>query len=155
MASSVSDPRQQAEMMQQQIYELLTEIVKGSPAVSLGLRVGSPDGEAVGAAKFQLSPELANDPLLKAGNQDRRATMAAVWSKYGGATANFEAPVSAITHLAKPDQLKQLEQNGILVRSGANYICRASFKDGAWFVNGRKIQMPASPPCAKPCTNRS
>jgi hypothetical protein len=47
--------------------------------------------------------------------------------------------------LAKPDQIKQLEQSGMLVRDGGNYVCRANFKDGEWVINGRKMKLPAPP----------
>jgi len=149
------DPRQQSEEMQRQLYEMIAAVVKGSPAVSLDLHVSSSNGEAVGTAKFQLAPELANDPLFKTGSPDRRSMMSSVWNKYGDATVEIEAPVSVVNQVAKAGQITQLEQNGILVRNGTTYVCRASFKSGEWLVNGRRIQVPTSPPCAKPCTKKS
>jgi len=47
--------------------------------------------------------------------------------------------------LARPDQLRQLEQGGILAHDGVNYVCRATFKDGGWLINGHPIKTPASP----------
>jgi hypothetical protein len=154
-ASSASDPQQQSESMQRELYEMLAAVVKQSPVFSLDLRVSSPNGKAVGTAKFQLAPELANDPLFKPGNPDRRGMMAAAWNKYGDAAVDFEAPATLIDQVAKPDQIRQLEQNGILVRDGSKYVSRASFRTGGWLVNGRKVQLPAAAPCPAPCTNRS
>jgi hypothetical protein len=48
--------------------------------------------------------------------------------------------------LSNPNQLRQLEQSGILARDGANYVCRANFNDGKWLINGRNFALPASPP---------
>ncbi len=71
--------------------------------------------------------------------------VAQAWKKYGHASAEVVAPPDFLAQLTKPDQLKQLEQSGILARDGTNYVCRATFKDGEWLVNGRAIKLPAPP----------
>ena len=65
------------------------------------------------------------------------------------------APPGFLAQVTKPAQLQQLEQSGILVRDGANYVCRATFKDGGWLVNGRKIKLPAPPPRPNLSSHRS
>jgi hypothetical protein len=67
------------------------------------------------------------------------------WDKYGHASIEVVAPTGFLASLAKPDQIKQLEQSGMLVRDGGNYVCRANFKDGEWVINGRKMKLPAPP----------
>jgi hypothetical protein len=71
--------------------------------------------------------------------------VAQAWDKYGHASVELVAPTAFLAQLAKADQLKQLEQSGILIRDGANYACRANFKDGEWLINGRKMKLPAPP----------
>jgi hypothetical protein len=147
-----SDQQAQSRMLQEKIVDLFVAIVKESPVLSIDLHAASPDGQAVGKATFGISPDLANDPLIKPGNPDGKGMVAQAWHKYGHATAEFGAPAGFLARLTKPDQLRQLEQNGILIRDGANYVCRASFKDGGWLVNGRKINLP-TPPARPNLTN--
>ncbi len=148
-----SDQQAQSRMLQEKIADLFVAIVKQSPVVSIDLHAASPDGQAVGKATFGISPDLANDPLIKAGNPDRQGMVAQAWNKYGHATTELVAPAGFLARLTKADHLKQLEQRGIFARDGANYVCRASFKDGGWLVNGRKIALPA-PPARPNLTNR-
>jgi Bacterial protein of unknown function (DUF945) len=119
--------------------------VKESPVLSIDLHAASPNGEAVGKGTFEISPDLANDPLINSGNLDRKGMVTQAWDKYGRASVELVAPTGFLASLAKPDQLKQLEQNGMLVRDGANYVCRAKFKNGEWLINGRKMKLPAPP----------
>ena len=153
ISHSASGPAAQSRMLQEEIVGLLVAIVKESPVLSFDLRAASPDGEAAGNATFGISADLADDPLIKGGNLNRKGMVAQVWRKYGHATAQFGAPPGLLAQVAKADQLKRLEQSGILIRDGANYVCRASFKDGGWLVNGRKIELPA-PPARPNLTNR-
>ncbi len=148
-----SDQQAQSRMLQEKIIDLFVAIVKESPVLSIDLHAASLDGWAVGKAMFGIAPDLANDPLIKPGNPDRKGMVAQAWNKYGHATAELVAPTAFLARLTKADQLKQLEQSGILARDGANYVCRASFKDGGWLVNGRKIKPPA-PPAPPNLTNR-
>jgi hypothetical protein len=153
ISHSASGQQAQSQMLQDKMVDLFVAIVKESPFLSIDLHIGSPDGEAVGKATFGISPDLANDPLIKPGNSDRKGMVAQAWNKYGHAFAELVAPTGFLAPLAKTDLLKQLEQSGILVREGANYVCRASFKDGGWLVNGRKIKLPA-PPARSSLTNQ-
>ena len=117
--------------------------LKESPVLSIDLHAASPNGEAVGKGTFGISPDLANDPLITSGNLDRKGMVAQAWDKYGHASIEVVAPTGFLASLAKPDQIKQLEQSGMLVRDGGNYVCRANFKDGEWVINGRKMKLPA------------
>lgn len=152
ISHSTSDPQAQSQMLQEKIVEAFVAIVKESPVLSIDLHAASPNGEAVGKATLGISPELANDPLIKSSNPDR-GIAAQAWNKYGHALAELVAPSGFLAPLLKADQLKQLEQSGILARDGANYVCRASFKDGEWLINGRKLKLPA-PPARPNLTNR-
>jgi Bacterial protein of unknown function (DUF945) len=145
ISPSASDQQTRSRMLQERILDLFAAIVKESPVLSINLRAASPNGEATGKATFGISPDLANDPLIKPGNPDRKQMAARAWHKYGHATAEFVAPPAFLAQLSKADRIRQLEQSGILVRDGANYVCRARFKDGGWLVNGRKIELPAAP----------
>lgn len=153
ISHSAPDQQAQSRMLQEKMIDLFVAIVKESPVLSVDLHAASPNGEAVGKATFGISPDLANDPLIKAGNPDRKGMVAQAWSKYGHASAEVAAPPDFLAQLTKPDQLRQLEQSGILSRDGANYVCRATFKDGEWLVNGRAIKLPA-PPGPPSITNR-
>jgi hypothetical protein len=148
-----SDQQAQSPMLQEKIIDLFVAIVKESPVLSIDLQAAGPDGQAVGKAALGISPDLANDPLVKPGNPDRKKLVAQAWNKYGHAVAELTAPAGFLARVTRPDQLKQLEQSGIVVRNGANYVCRASFKDGGWLVNGRKIEPPV-PPARPNLTNR-
>ena len=148
ISHSAADPQTQARMLQQKIVDTFLAIVKESPVLSIDLHVASPNGQALGKATFGISPDLANDPQLKSGNPDLKNMVAQAWNKYGHASAELMAQTSLLATLLKADQLKQFEQNGILVREGANYVCRANFKDGEWLINGRKMKIPA--PSARP-----
>jgi hypothetical protein len=145
ISHSTADPQAQARMLQEKIVEAFVAIVKDSPVLSIDLRAASPNGQAVGKAAFGISPELANDPRVNSGNPDLKSMVAYAWNKYGHASAELVAQAGLVAPLLKPDQLKQLEQNGILIRDGANYVCRANFKDGEWLINGRKMKLPAPP----------
>ncbi len=136
----------QSRMLQEKIVDLFVAIVKGSPVLSIALHAADPGGEAVGKATFEISPDLANDPLIKTVNPDRKGMVAQAWRKYGHAAAEFVAPLGFLAELSNPNQLRQLEQSGILARDGANYVCRANFNDGKWLINGRNFALPASPP---------
>jgi hypothetical protein len=155
--SSISQPtsgqQEQSRLLQEKLIDLIVAIVKESPVLSIDLHAASPDGQAAGRASFGISPDLANDPLMRPGNPDRKGMVAQAWNKYGHATAEFVAAAAFLARLIKTDQLKQLEQSGSLVRDGANYVCRATFKNGGWLVNGRKINLPA-PPARPNLTNR-
>jgi len=131
-------------MLQQKMIDLFVAMVKESPVLSINLHAASPDGEAVGKATFEISPDLANDPLIKAA-PDRRGILPQAWKKYGRASAELTAPPEFLTQLTSGDQLRQLEQSGLLTREGANYVCRAAFKDGEWVINGHPIKPPAAP----------
>ncbi|HVA40404.1 MAG TPA: DUF945 family protein [Candidatus Binataceae bacterium] len=146
ISPSVSDLQARSRMLQEKIVDLFLAIVKAAPVLSIDLHAASPDGQAVGKATLGISPDLANDPLITAGNPDRKGLVAQAWNKYGHATAELVAPAGFLARLTKADRLKQLEQSGILARDGANYVCRASFKDGGWLINGRTIALPAPPP---------
>lgn len=154
ISHSTPDQAAQSKMLQEKIAALFVAIVKEAPVLSLDLHVGSPTGEAAGKATFGISPDLAGDPLIKPGNAYPKEMVAQAWNKYGRALAEFVAPIGFLAPLTKADQLKQLEQNGILAREGANYVCRASFKDGVWLVNGRARKLP-TPPTRPKLTNRS
>jgi len=145
ISHSASSQQAQSQMLQEKMVDLFVAIVKASPVLTVNLHAASPDGEAVGKATFGISPDLANDPLIKAGNPDRKGMVAQAWNKYGHASAQLTAPSEFLAQLSKPDQVKQLEQSGILVRDGANYVCRAAFKDGGWQINGHPIKVPAAP----------
>ncbi len=145
ISHSASGQQAQARMLQEKMAELFVAIVKEAPVLSIDLHAASPNGEAVGKATFGISPDLANDPLMKADNPDRKGMIARAWNKYGHASAEVVAPASFLAQLANANQLKQLEQSGIVARDGANYVCRPSFKNGGWLVNGRKIKLPAPP----------
>jgi uncharacterized protein YdgA (DUF945 family) len=153
ISHSAPDQQAQSRMLQEKMIDLFVAIVKESPILSVDLHAASPNGEAVGKATFGISPDLANDPLIKAGNPDRKGMVAQAWSKYGHASAEIVAPPDFLAQLTKPDQLRQLEQSGILTRDDANYVCRATFKDGGWLINGRAIKLPA-PPGPPSITNR-
>jgi hypothetical protein len=141
-----SGQQAQSRMLQEKMADLFVAIVKGSPFLSVDLNAAIPNGQAVvGKATFEISPDLANDPLIKAGNPDRKSMIAQAWNKYGRSTAELTAPPGFLAQVIKPEQLKQLEQSGILVRDRANYVCRASFKDGGWLINGRRMKLPAAP----------
>jgi hypothetical protein len=142
-------------MLQGKIVDLLVAIVKESPLLSVDLHAASPNGEAAGKATFGLSPDLANDPLMKADSPDRKGIAAQAWIKYGHASVEVVAPATFLAQLANADQLKRLEQSGILARDGANYVCRASFKNGEWLVNDRKIKLPAPPANPNPAAHSS
>ena len=145
ISHSAADPQAQSQMLQKKIVEAFVAIVKESPVLSIDLHAASPNGEAVGKGTFEISPDLANDPLINSGNLDRKGMVTQAWDKYGRASVELVAPTGFLASLAKPDQLKQLEQNGMLVRDGANYVCRAKFKNGEWLINGRKMKLPAPP----------
>jgi Bacterial protein of unknown function (DUF945) len=153
ISRSASGQQEQSRLLQEKLIDLFVAIVKESPVLSIDLHAASPDGQAAGRASFGISPDLANDPLMRPGNPDRKGMVAQAWNKYGHATAEFVAPAAFLARLIKTDQLKQLEQSGSLVRDGANYVCRATFKNGGWLVNGRKINLPA-PPARPNLTNR-
>jgi uncharacterized protein YdgA (DUF945 family) len=155
ISRSASDRQTQARMLQEKAADLLVALVKESPVASLELHAASPDGEAVGKATFGISPSLASDPLIKSGNPDQKEMVAQAWNKYGRSTVELIAPVSFLARLTKADQIKQLEQSGIVIHNGANYICRASFKDGAWLINGRKPNLSAPPGRSNPNARRS
>ena len=147
LSPSASAQPAQSRMLQEKIVGLFVAIVKEGPALFIDLHAASPNGDAVGKATLGISPDLANDQSIKAGNPDRKGMVAWAWNKYGHATVEFVAPLRFLVQLTKADRLKQLEQSGILTRDdGANYVCRASFKDGGWLINGRKIALPAPPP---------
>jgi uncharacterized protein YdgA (DUF945 family) len=145
ISHSAAEPQAQSQMLQEKIVDTFIAIVKESPVLSVDLHATSPDGEAVGKAILGISPDLANDPLVKSGNPDRKGMVTQAWDKYGHASVEFEAPSGFLAPLAQADQLKQLEQSGILVRDGANYVCHANFKNGEWLINGRKMKLPAPP----------
>ena len=153
ISHSASGQQEQSRMLQEKMVDLFVAIVKQSPVLSVDLHAASPDGQAVGKSTFGISPDLANDPLIKAGNPNRMGLVAQAWNKYGHATAELTVPPDFLAQVTKAEQLKQLEQSGILARDGANYVCRATFKDGGWLVNGRKINLPA-PPARPNLTNR-
>jgi hypothetical protein len=145
ISHSAADPQAQSRMLQEKIVHAFVAIVKESPVMSIDLHAANPNGEAVGKGTFGISPDLANDPLIKSGNLDRKGMVTQAWEKYGHASIEFVAPTGFLASLTKPDQLKQLEQSGMLVRDGANYVCRANFKNGEWLINGRKMKLPAPP----------
>jgi uncharacterized protein YdgA (DUF945 family) len=145
ISHSAADPQAQSQMLQKKIVETFVAIVKESPALSIDLHAASPNGEAVGKGTFGISPDLANDPLITSGNLDRKGMVTQAWDKYGHASIEVVAPTGFLASLAKPEQIKQLEQSGMLVRDGGNYVCRANFKDGEWVINGRKMKLPAPP----------
>jgi uncharacterized protein YdgA (DUF945 family) len=155
ISHSTPDQRAQALMLQGKIVDLLVAIVKESPLLSVDLHAASPNGEGAGKATFGLSPDLANDPLMKADSPDRKGIAAQAWIKYGHASVEVVAPATFLAQLANADQLKRLEQSGILARDGDNYVCRASFKSGGWLVNGRKIKLPAPPANPNPAAHSS
>jgi hypothetical protein len=145
----------QAQMLQQKLLELFAATIKESPILTIELRAASPGGDGAGKATFGISPDLANDPLLKPHNPAPKGVVAQAWNKYGHAAVDLAAPPGFLAQVTKPAQLQQLEQSGILVRDGANYVCRATFKDGGWMVNGRKIKLPARPPRPDLSSHRS
>jgi hypothetical protein len=153
ISHSTPDPRAQALMLQQKIVDLLVAIVKESPVMTIDLHAASPNGEAVGKATLGLSPDLANDPQIKAASP--KGIPAQAWTKYGHASAEFVAPATFLAQLANADQLKRFEQSGILAHDGDNYVCRASFKNGGWLVNGRKIELPTPPSRSNPAARSS
>jgi uncharacterized protein YdgA (DUF945 family) len=140
-----SDPQTKSRMLKEETIHLILAMVKESPALSIDLHAVSPNGDAAGKATFGISPDLVNDPLMKADHPDSKGMAAQVWHKYGHATVELGAPPGFLTQVAKGDQLRQFEQSGILVRDGANDVCHASFKDGGWLINGHKIELPAAP----------
>ena len=81
--------------------------------------------------------------------------IAQAWNKYGHAAVELAAPPGFLAQLTKPEQLSDSNKCGILVRDGVNYVCRATFKDGGWMVNGRKIKLPARPPRPNLSSHRS
>jgi uncharacterized protein YdgA (DUF945 family) len=145
----------QAQMLQQKLLELFAATIKESPILTIELRAASPGGDGAGKATFGISPDLANDPLLKPHNPAPKGVVAQAWNKYGHAAVDLAAPPGFLAQVTKPAQLQQLEQSGILVRDGANYVCRATFKNGGWMVNGRKIKLPARPPRPDLSSHRS
>src|ERR1700730_14932471 len=153
ISHSTPDPRAQALMLQQKIVDLLVAIVKESPVMTIDLHAASPNGEAVGKATLGLSPDLANDPQIKPASP--KGIPAQAWAKYGHASAELVAPATFLAQLANADQLKRFEQSGILARDGNNYVCRASFKNGGWLVNGRKIMLSAPPSHPNPAARSS
>jgi uncharacterized protein YdgA (DUF945 family) len=145
ISHSSSGEQAQSQMLQEKMVDLFVAIVKESPVLTINLHAASPDGEAVGKATFGISPDLANDPLVKPGNPNRKGMVAQAWNKYGHASAELAAPPEFLAQLTKPDQVRQLEQSGILVHDGANYVCRAAFKDGGWMINGHPVKVPTAP----------
>jgi uncharacterized protein YdgA (DUF945 family) len=154
ISRSASDQQAQSLLLQEKMIELFVALVKESPVLSINLHVASPDGEAVGKATFEISPDLANDPLLKA-NSDRKGIVPLAWKKYGHASAEVTAPAEFLAQLASANQLQQLEQSGLVTRDGANYVCRAAFKDGEWLINGHPIKPPAAPDPGDPSSSHS
>jgi Bacterial protein of unknown function (DUF945) len=140
-----SDPQTKSRTLKENTIKLIVAIVKESPVLSINLHAVSPNGEAVGRATFGISPDLLNDPLMKANHPDGKSMAAQVWHKYGHATVELAAPPGFLAQLTKAEQLRQFEQSGILIRDGANDVCHASFKDGGWLINGHKIELPAAP----------
>jgi hypothetical protein len=136
---------QQSPMVRQQILELFVAAIRESPVLSIDLHAAGADGEAQGKAAFGISPDLANDPMLKNLLSEGRGLAAQAWNKYGRASAELIAPAGLLAQITRPEQLRQLEQSGALVRDGANYVCRATFKDGGWLINGRQMKLPAPP----------
>lgn len=145
ISQSTSDQQTRSRMLKERIIDMIVAVVKESPVLSIDLHAASPNGDAAGKATFGISPDLANDPLIKADQPDGKGIAAHVWNKYGHATVELAAPPGLLTQVTKAEQLRQFEQSGILVRDGANDVCHASFKDGGWLINGRKIEFPAPP----------
>jgi hypothetical protein len=152
--SAPGQQAQQSRIVRRQILELFVAAIKESPILSIDLNAASADGAAHGKAAFGISPDLANDPMLNNLLSQGKGLMAQAWNKYGRASAELIAPAGLLAQLTRPEQLKQLEQSGILIRDGANYVCRAAFKDGGWLVNGREMKLPA-PPSPPNLTSRS
>jgi hypothetical protein len=138
-----SDPQTKSRMVKEKSVDLIVAIVKDSPVLSFDLHAVGSGGEATGKAIFGISPDLANDPMMKAGHFDNKGMAAQVWNKYGHATIEIAAPPGFLAQVTKAGQLKELEQSGILVRDGANDVCHAIFKEGGWLINGQKIEFPA------------
>ena len=145
---------QQSPIVKRQILELFVAAIKESPILSIDLHAASAAGEARGKAAFGISPDLASDPMLNNLLSQGRGLLAQAWNKYGRASAELVAPAGLLAQVTRPEQLKQLEQSGILIRDGANYVCRAAFKDGGWLVNGHEMKLPA-PPSRPNLTSRS
>jgi len=142
IAHSAPDRQIQSQAIQRQMVDAFVAIVKGSPVASLKMRIASAYGDATGTANFTISPELGNDPMLGSNEVEHKDLIAQAWRKYGQATVNLVAPAMLIVHLTTADQLKRLEQNNVLVREGDNYVCRATYRNGGWMVNGRKAGPP-------------
>jgi uncharacterized protein DUF945 len=157
--SSISPPApgqqmQQSPMVKREIHDLLVAVIRESPVLSIDFDGASADGAAHGKAAFGISSDLAHDPMLDNLLSVGRGLVAQAWNKYGRASAELIAPAGFLAQIARPEQLTQLVQSGILIRDGANYVSRATFKDGGWLVNGRQIKLPA-PPSRPNLTNRS
>ncbi|HEY2523708.1 MAG TPA: DUF945 family protein [Candidatus Binataceae bacterium] len=152
--SAPGQQTQQSPIVKRQILELLVAAIKESPILSIDLYAASAAGEARGKARFGISADLANDPMLNNLLSQGKGLVAQAWNKYGRASAELIAPAGLLAQITRPEQLKQLEQSGILIRDRANYVCRAAFKDGRWLVNGHEMKFPA-PPSRPNLTSRS
>jgi uncharacterized protein YdgA (DUF945 family) len=148
ITQSASGQQAQSQMLKGKIVDLFVAILKESPVLSIDLNAASPGGAAVGKALFGISPDLANDPLIKSANPDSKGVIAQAWNKYGHARVDLAVPEGFLAQLTKADQLSRLVQMGLLARDGVNYVCHARFSDGGWLVNGRKIRLPglSAPP---------
>jgi len=152
--SAPGQQTRQSPIVKRQILELFVAAIKGSPILSIDLHAASAAGEARGRAAFGISADLASDPMLNNLLSEGKGLVAQAWNKYGRASAELVAPAGLLAQVTRPEQLQQLEQSGALVRDGANYVCRATFKDGVWLVNGREMKLPA-PPSRPNVTSRS
>ena len=101
ISHSASDQQTQSQMLQEKMVDLFVAIVKESPVLSVDLHAASPNGEAVGKATLGISPELANDPLIKSGNPDRKGMIAQAWKKYGHASVELVAPTGFLAQLQR------------------------------------------------------
>jgi uncharacterized protein YdgA (DUF945 family) len=133
------DKAAQTQMMREKGAGLLIAMVQRGPTISLHLDLAGAGGKAMGDAHAAIAPQLADDPLMKARAADGKALAASVWEKYASVTAEATILPALLAQLATNDQVKGLLAGGILVRDGASYACHASYKDGAWTVNGKKL----------------
>jgi uncharacterized protein YdgA (DUF945 family) len=127
---------------------LLMQIIRQAPTLTLALELKSAAGSLAGQAQMGVDPALADDPRMTSlgpapQGQERAAYLR---DHYGWLSGQLAAPRPLLTALLGADRLKQLEDDRRLMRAGdLNEVARVSFKAGNLTLNGVKVALPSIP----------
>lgn len=135
-------PSPDVKAMQHAVVDLLMQVVRQAPVLTLGFEMRAAEGTMAGQARMGVDPALANDPQITSPGPDAHAVGAYARDRYGWFSGQLSAPSAMVAQLVDADRLRQLENCHYLVREGGKEVARMNFKHGDLTLNGVKLELP-------------